>query len=1154
MLLTNDFSKEIWFNTYKYEEEKDLSGTFLRNAVSIASVEKTEELREYWTQQFNDVLQKMQLCPAGRILANAGTHYKGTTLFNCYVGSRPSYDLDSLDGILETLRIQAQTLKSEGGWGMNFSFIRPRGSTIYGIGVETPGSIKYMELFNRSSDIITAGSGREAGKVGLKKKIRKGAQMGMLSVWHPDILEFITAKRVANRLDKFNVSVVADKKFMEKVLLYEESGQDSEWDFIFPETTHPNYKSEWDGNIYRWVDKGYPVRKYGSILVSKLWDLIMRSTFDYNDPGIFFEDRANATHLFSYDLDKYILCTNPCQPAWATVLTPNGISTLKDINIGDLIWSEKGWTKVVNKVCTGNKDVYAYKTTFGTFYGTENHKVLENGEKIEAKSAEGIDILRGGYNAASYICNPKIIMDGLVFGDGSVHKASNNLVHLNIGKDDQDYFDSSISNYIGQHRPGLHEYSYEIKTDILPEELPHTYARKIPDRYFYGDKLTVRSFLKGLYSANGSVTGGRVTLKASSYTVISQVQIMLSSLGIASYYTVNKPNKIKFSNGEYECKKSYDLNITRDKHKFWAIIGFLQKYKQDKLYLLIKNKCDKPEVITKDIHTIEFVGNEDVYDITVDNVTHTYWTGGLNVSNCGEQSMPYGSVCDLASIPLPSFYKNGIFDYVEFERAVRVAVRLLDNVNDYSSTPHESYTKSARENRRIGLGLMGWASLLYLMKVRFGSDEAEAIKHKLMKTFTSAAVQASIDLAIEKGPFTGCDKEKLADHPFWDQIELDAGYREAIRKHGLRNSALFSIQPNGNTGVLMNLMSGGAAEPIFMHEYIRTVIVQPAPEHIKDRCPKYEQGEFHETDLFKFTKEGSETILKGTDETGVTYKIDKNRGLTKEVLCEDYAVKKLKEIGEWDSEAPWAVTTTNLSVEDHIKDLKGWAKWIDSAISKTVNIPNDYSYEDFKKIYLEAYKTGVIKGITTYRAGTMTSVLSAKMKDKIYKTNAPKRPRSLPCKVFYPMLRGQRYYVVCGLYEDDLYEVFAGKLTECIPHSITEGEIVKVKKGHYRLINNDDVIIDNLIEHCDHSEEAICRLMSAGLRHGTDVKFLKEQLSNCKGELYSFGKVLGRILGKFIPDNTLSNELCPDCGKNLVFTEGCKGCTGDGGCGWSKCS
>lgn len=831
MLLTNDFSREIWYDTYKYEEEKDLSDTFLRNAKAIASVEATPELREEWTNKFNDVMQKMQLCPAGRILANAGTHYKGTTLFNCYVGSRPSYDIDSLDGILETLRIQAQTLKSEGGWGMNFSFIRPRGSTIHGVGVETPGAVKYMELFNRSSDIITAGSGKEVGKKGLKKKIRKGAQMGMLSVWHPDILEFITAKRVANRLDKFNVSVVSDKKFMEKVLRYEEFGQDSEWDFIFPETTHEAYKSEWDGNIYRWLDKGYPVRKHGSIAVSKLWDLIMRSTYEFNDPGILFEDRANATHLFNYNPDKYILCTNPC----------------------------------------------------------------------------------------------------------------------------------------------------------------------------------------------------------------------------------------------------------------------------------------------------------------------------------GEQCMPYGSVCDLASIPLPSFYIDGKFDFVAFYTAVQTAVRFLDNVNDYSSTPHETYTRSARESRRIGLGLMGWGSLLYLMKVRFGSDEAEVFKQSLMQEFVYAAVTASIDLAIEKGTFVGCDKDKLADHFFWKQIGLQESTIETIRKYGLRNSALFSIQPNGNTGCLMNLMSGGAAEPIFMHEYIRTVIIQSAPDNIKDRCPKYWQGEFHETDLFKFTKEGSESILKGVDENGITWKIDKNRGLTKEVLCEDYAVKKLKESDEWDATASWAVTTTNLSVEDHLKDLKGWAKWIDSAISKTVNIPNDYSYEDFKKIYLEAYKTGVIKGITTYRAGTMLSVLSAKTTNKIEKTNAPKRPKVLPAQVFYPMLKGQKYYVVCGIYENELYEIFAGKLTDDIPHSANNGNIIKVKKGHYRLIHEDEIIIDNLIEHCDHSEEAICRLLSAGLRHGSDVKFLKEQLSNCKGELYSFGKVLGRILGKFIPDNTLSKDICPECGAQLVFTEGCKGCFGDGGCGWSKC-
>jgi ribonucleoside-diphosphate reductase alpha chain len=144
-----------------------------------------------------------------------------------------------------------------------------------------------------------------------------------------------------------------------------------------------------------------------------------------------------------------------------------------------------------------------------------------------------------------------------------------------------------------------------------------------------------------------------------------------------------------------------------------------------------------------------------------------------------------------------------------------------------------------------------------------------------------------------------------------------------------------SIQPTGNTSIFANVVSGGL-EPIFMPEYIRTVIVNAMPDHIQDVTPKWYEGEWRETDMFKCVKEGDEEILKGTDSSGVVYKIDNNRGLTKEVLCQDYGVRWLADRGEWDPSADWAVTTTNLSVQDHVNDLTGFARWIDSAMSKCV--------------------------------------------------------------------------------------------------------------------------------------------------------------------------------------------------------------------------
>jgi ribonucleoside-diphosphate reductase alpha chain len=169
----DEFSKEIWEQNYKYYKDGTVDDTFRRVAKSIASVELTEEKRLEWENNFFDMLSDFKCSVGGRIYANAGTDFKGTSLINCYVSPRAKKDIDSLDNILNGVKNQAFTHKSEGGYGEDFSWIRPRGSFIKSIGVESPGAVKYMELFDKSAEIITAGSGQKKKTVKAKNKIRK---------------------------------------------------------------------------------------------------------------------------------------------------------------------------------------------------------------------------------------------------------------------------------------------------------------------------------------------------------------------------------------------------------------------------------------------------------------------------------------------------------------------------------------------------------------------------------------------------------------------------------------------------------------------------------------------------------------------------------------------------------------------------------------------------------------------------------------------------------------------------------------------------------------------------------------------------------------------------------------------------------------------
>jgi ribonucleotide reductase alpha subunit len=397
---------------------------------------------------------------------------------------------------------------------------------------------------------------------------------------------------------------------------------------------------------------------------------------------------------------------NPCQPAWATVLTPQGISTMGDLRVGDTIWSGTQWTKVIKKVATGTKQVKAYKTKAGIFYGTENHRVVSGGIKVEAKDAKTVDICLPPDLEVVEAINPQDVMDGMVFGDGTNHKASGDLLTLCIGKKDECLIEGTeVSPLFKEFRPGVNKFAWEVQTSI-ESPIPKTYDRVVPDRFRYGKVGKVRGFLRGLYSANGSAPGGRVVLKAASFSVIEAVQEMLSSLGIASYYTTNKSKDVEFKNGTYGCRQSYDLNIAygAGKRKFEKLIGFVHQYKAEKLRGIVST-IKKENSPKKTFNIVEVVPlkEELVFDITVDSEDHTYWTGGMRVSNCAEACLEAGSgePCNLQEVNL-----TAITSKEEFSEAARLFHRWGKRVS-MEKYHWPQIQEVITRNRRIGTGITG---------------------------------------------------------------------------------------------------------------------------------------------------------------------------------------------------------------------------------------------------------------------------------------------------------------------------------------------------------------------------------------------------------------------------------------------------------------
>jgi len=852
----SDSAYEIVKKRYFDDSETRWGELAERVAIAISTKEQDKKWVDIFATEINDML----FIPGGRILRNAGKLKQ--SMLNC--GTIPISD--SIEAIGEAIKSALILWKYGAGVGINFSSIRYKGAPLISGGGESSGLVSFLHAFDAVAHTIETGGQRRSGCLGL------------LSIRHPEIFDFINAKVKDKTLSYFNLSVGIDKSFLTAV------EEDTAWDLKFAGQTVKTVRA---------VD---------------LWERILEGMVRTGEPGLINTDNLRKNNSFYF---QPTTITNLCQPEWATVLTKDGIREIKDINVGDTIWSEDGWVHVVNKQASGTKKVFRWRTNAGVFYGTKDHKVVSNGEKIRAVDAESIDILRGTCNNDKLIDN--IIMDGIVIGDGSVHKASNNLVHLYIGQNDSDYFTSEINHLIKKHRPGLKECAYEIDTSIISQELPYTYDRFIPDRFKYGNSTVVRSFLRGLFTANGAVLEkyGRVTLAAASERIVEDVQVMLSSIGIKSYITKNKGYTTKFKNGVYTSRKSYDINITTDVHIFAEKVGFIQKYKTDKLVKMVnrKKKAKKPDKITFDIYDIELISTEPVFNLTVSGKHHTYWTGGCNVANCGEIPLPENfGMCCLGSLVLPKFItgqKNT--NWKKLEGSIHNAVRFLDNVLDVNFFPIKQAEMTSLDARRIGLGVMGLHDYLLAKEIRYGSERSYNEIERLFKFIRDTAYSASIDLAKEKGTFPMYKRSEYCSSSFVKK--LPAKLRLNIKEHGIRNCCILSCPPTGTSSLIAEVSSG--IEPIFSLAHLRK-------DRVSDRY---------------------------------------------------YIHPKLVDCIKNDKEKPeWLIDSSDLSPEEHLEIQTIIQRYCDNAVSKTINCPNGFTVSDLSNILREAIVD--LKGITVYVEGS----------------------------------------------------------------------------------------------------------------------------------------------------------------------------------------
>ncbi|MEZ5463142.1 adenosylcobalamin-dependent ribonucleoside-diphosphate reductase [Dokdonella sp.] len=379
-------SLDIWDKKYRLKSKQgeavdvDIDHTYQRVARALAEVETSKEKQDYWFERFLWALRRGAI-PAGRITSNAGAnqHKPKTSTINCTVSGTIE---DSMYNILDKVHEAGLTLKAGCGIGYEFSTLRPRGAYVSGAGAYTSGPLSFMDIYDKMCFTVSSAGGR------------RGAQMGTFDVSHPDVKEFIRAKREDGRLRQFNLSLLITDGFMEAV------EADGDWPLVFPihiKEQHEIDLADAEKVVWReWpTTKHYVVRDdglvackiYSQIRARHLWDMIMVSTYDFAEPGFILIDRVNEMNNNWWC--EHIRATNPCgeQP-----LPPYGSCLLGSVNLTKFVRDPFG--------PKARFDMEEYKEVVRVFTRMLDNVVEINGlpleeqrEEIESKRRHGMGFL-----------------------------------------------------------------------------------------------------------------------------------------------------------------------------------------------------------------------------------------------------------------------------------------------------------------------------------------------------------------------------------------------------------------------------------------------------------------------------------------------------------------------------------------------------------------------------------------------------------------------------------------------------------------------------------------------------------------------------------------------------------------------------------------
>jgi ribonucleoside-diphosphate reductase alpha chain len=1065
------------------------------------------------------------------------------------------------DGIFQTLRDAALIQQTGGGNGFSFSRLRPRGARVYSSGGTATGPIGFLRVYDQAFDEVAQGG------------VRRGANIAVLRVDHPDIREFITCKTSEDKITNFNVSVGVSDKFMRAV------EDDADFDLINPQ----------DGQVWE------------TVRARELFDLVVRQAHHNGEPGVLFLDAANRSnpvpHLGEYE------ATNPCVAGDTWVTT------------------DKGPVRVENAVGR-----FAHLLLNGQFYATSREGFFPTGKRdvLEIRTRRGLGItLTPNHpvrvvtrltrhvvesewrNAGDLIVGGRVILsnnrEASWEGQGTWEEGY--LLGLLVG-------DGTITNgkaVISVWGKGPGPVSVRREVERIAADLPHRVDFQgfvhIPDR---GEtRLTLKAlydlarsyglseefkgvspqieqtssafhqgFLRGLFDTDGAVIGSQskgisVRLAQSNLALLEAVQRMLHRLGIfATLYKGRRPagtSLLPDGKGglrEYPTKAQHELVISGENLAYFAShVGFSDEEKASRLdgrLRAYRRKLNR-ERFVDEIVSIEPRGRVRVYDAHVPGV-HAFNANGFYVHNCGEQFLLSYENCCLGSINLAQHVTDdGRLDWPKLQESVELATRFLDDVveaNAYVDAVPQ-LKEAAHRTRRIGLGIMGLGDMMYRLGIRYGSEEAQEFAGQVMEFIRYHCMLTSVQLAQERGPFPTIegsiydpkDLKWTPPRPLfpysrdWGRPALNWGQIvDGIKAHGIRNAAQTTVAPTGTIATVAGCEAYGC-EPVFALAYVRHFNDEGRDVQLQYASPLFERA-LVEAGL---SEEERRSIIEKVNLTGSCQDIEEVPAHIRRTF----------------------VVSSDVSPEEHVRMQATLQAFVDSGVSKTVNCPASTAEADVAKVYQLAWKLGC-KGITVYVTGSREKVVletqataQAKESDQplaeplpMFNEEKKPRPRALPgytYRVRTPL--GTAYVTVNENGDRQPFEVFmhtskAGSETAAVSEAL--GRLIS-----YILRLASPVSPRNRLREVVRQLEGIGGGRSLGLGPNR-VRSLPDGVAQVLAEHLERTDEAEQPTPEDAPAGPTPGQmglpigdLCPECGEAaLVSDEGCRRCYA---CGYSDC-